>query len=140
MTTSTSDNIRRKPGALEAGKKAIQEHLQRRGESGYVAIDWRTHGYWVKREVAKPRKVFIIIPARDGIPLLTRCIDSVIKKTSYQDYDIVIVNNDSESGEAREYFARTRPPSPGLRGAVQLLRDEQLRGRIDRLTLASLFE
>ena len=105
--SSTSDNIRRKPKALEAGKKAIDEHLSRCGDEGHVAIDWRTHAYWVKREVVRPRKVCIIIPARDGIPLLSRCIDSLVKKTSYQDYEIVIVDNDSQSEEAREYFART---------------------------------
>ncbi len=105
--TSTSDNIRRKPKALEAGQKAIGEHLQRRGEPGYVAIDWRTHGYWVKREITNRRKVCIFIPVRDGIPLLRRCIDSLVQKTSYQHYEIVIVDNDSESEEARDYFART---------------------------------
>ncbi len=105
--TSTSDNIRRKPKALEAGRNAIAEHLRRRGEAGHVAIDWRTHAYWVKREVTHPRKVCIIIPARDGIPLLSRCVESVVKKTSYHDYEIVMVNNDSQSEEAREYFSRT---------------------------------
>lgn len=105
--SSTSDNIRRKPKALEAGKKAIDEHLQRTGEAGYVAVDWRTHAYWVKREVKEAQKVCIIIPARDGIPLLSRCIDSLMRKTSYQDYEIVIVNNDSETPEARQYFAQT---------------------------------
>ncbi len=104
---STSDNIRRKPKALEAGKKAIDEYLQRRGEPGYVAVDWRTHAYWVKREIVRPRKISIIIPARDGIPLLERCIASVVAKTSYDDYEIVIVDNDSQSAEARDYFART---------------------------------
>ncbi len=105
--SSTSDNIRRKPKALEAGKRAIDEHLQRRAEAGHVAIDWRTHAYWVKREVRRARKVCIIIPVRDGIPLLSRCIESIVKKTSYPDFEIVIVNNDSESQEARDYFART---------------------------------
>ena len=105
--SSTSDNIRRKPKALEAGKRAIEEHLERRGEAGHVAVDWRTHAYWVKRDVKRPRRVCIIIPARDGIPLLSRCIDSLVKKTSYTDYEIVIVNNDSETEEAREYFSRT---------------------------------
>ena len=103
--SSTSDNIRRKPKALEAGKNAIDEHLQRRGEPGYVAIDWRTHAYWVKREITKPSKICIVIPARDGIPFLARCIDSLVKKTSYHDYEIVIVDNDSQSQEARDYFA-----------------------------------
>ena len=106
--SSTSDNIRRKPKALEAGKSAIAEHLARRGVQAHVAVDWRTHAYWVKRDVLEPKKVCIIIPARDGIPLLSRCIDSIVAKTSYTDHEIVIVNNDSESPEAREYFAKTR--------------------------------
>ncbi|MDQ6625860.1 MAG: glycosyltransferase family 2 protein [Verrucomicrobiota bacterium] len=105
--SSTSDNIRRKPKALEAGKRAIEEHLDRRGEAGHVAVDWRTHAYWVKREIDRPHKVCIVIPARDAIPLLSRCIDSLVKKTSYSDYEIVIVDNDSQSEEARDYFART---------------------------------
>lgn len=106
--SSTSDNIRRKPKALEAGKRAIEEHLQRRGEAGHVAVDWRTHAYWVKRDVRRARRVCIIIPARDGIPLLSRCIESLVKKTGYADYEIVIVNNDSHSDEARDYFSQTK--------------------------------
>ena len=106
-TSSTSDNIRRKPKALEAGKCAVQEHLQRTGQAGHVAVDWRTHAYWVKRQITRPRKISIIIPTRDGIPLLSRCIDSLVKKTTWADYEIVIVNNDSESQEARDYFAHT---------------------------------
>lgn len=105
---STSDNIRRKPKALEAGKSAIAEYLERRGEQAHVAVDWRTHAYWVKRDVIEPKKVCIIIPVRDGIPLLSRCIESIVSKTSYTDYEIVIVDNDSETQEAREFFARTR--------------------------------
>ncbi|MDQ6912441.1 MAG: glycosyltransferase family 2 protein [Verrucomicrobiota bacterium] len=105
--TSTADNIRRKPEALEAGRKAIDEHLQRRGEPGYVAIDWRTHCYWVKREIKHARKISIIIATRDRIPLLSRCIETLTAKTSYGEYEIVIVDNDSATEEAREYFAQT---------------------------------
>ncbi|MGZ5503860.1 MAG: glycosyltransferase family 2 protein, partial [Chthoniobacterales bacterium] len=105
--TSTADNIRRKPEALEAGRKAIHEHLQRGGESGYVAIDWRTHGYWVKREIKHARKISIIIGTRDRIPLLSRCIETLVAKTSYREYEIVIVDNDSASDEARHYFMHT---------------------------------
>ena len=104
---STADNIRRKPKALEAGKLAITEHLQRTGQIGHVAVDWRTHAYWVKREIVQPRKIAIIIPLRDQIPLLTRCIDSLVRLTSYPDYEIVLVDNGSESSEARDYFAQT---------------------------------
>lgn len=46
---STAHNIRRKPGALEAGRRALQEHLARTGGEGRVSIDWDTHGYRVRR-------------------------------------------------------------------------------------------
>jgi GT2 family glycosyltransferase len=105
--TSTSDNIRRKPNALEAGKKAIEEHLARIGQPGHVAVDWATHAYHVKRNIIEPRKVCIIIPTRDNIPLLTRCVESLVRHTSYDNYEIVIVDNDSTSEQARDYFART---------------------------------
>jgi len=104
--TSTSDNIRRKPLALEAGRRAIEEHLQRRGDPGHVVIDWRTHAYWVKREIRAAEKISIIIPVRDRIELLSRCLESLTTKTRYQDYEIVVVDNDSVSDEARAYFSR----------------------------------
>lgn len=105
--TSTADNIRRKPKALEAGKIAIEEHLKRRGETGHVTIDWRTHAYWVKRDLRVEEKISIIIPVRDRIDLLTRCLDSLTSKTHYHNYEIVIVDNDSSSEEARSYFSST---------------------------------
>ncbi len=105
--TSTADNIRRKPKALEAGKHAIEEHLQRRGEAGHVTIDWRTHAYWVKRDVRTEEKISIIIPTRDQIDLLKRCLDSLTSKTRYPNYEIIIVDNDSASEEARAFFAST---------------------------------
>jgi GT2 family glycosyltransferase len=105
-STSTSDNIRRKPLALEAGKRAIEEHLERSGEDGHVVIDWRTHAYWVKRELRTAKKISVIIPARDRIELLSRCLESLITKTRYHNYEIIIVDNDSVSDEARAYFSR----------------------------------
>ncbi len=102
--TSTSDNIRRKPQALEAGRRAIESHLQRRGERGHVTVDWETHAYWVKRELREARRISIIIATRDRIDLLSRCIASIRAKTSYPNYEIIIVDNESKSPEAQEYF------------------------------------
>ncbi len=102
--TSTSDNIRRKPQALEAGRHAIESHLERRGERGHVTVDWQTHAYWVKRELRETKRIAIIIATRDRIDLLSRCISSIISKTSYPNYEIIVVDNESTSDEAREYF------------------------------------
>src|SRR5438067_598825 len=52
---STAHNIRRKPGALEAGRRAIEEHLHRRGLKGRVTIDWQTHTYRVRYDIAEER-------------------------------------------------------------------------------------
>jgi O-antigen biosynthesis protein len=57
---STADNIRRKPGALEAARRGIQEHLDRRKENTRVTVDWGTHLFRVRREVS-PEKISIVI-------------------------------------------------------------------------------
>jgi glycosyltransferase involved in cell wall biosynthesis len=106
-TTSTADNIWRKPRALDAGKRAIEKHLERRGEAGDVIIDWRTYAYWVKREIGAEEKISIIIPAHDRIESLARCVDSLTSVTRYQNYEIVIVESQSTSDDAPAYFSTT---------------------------------
>jgi GT2 family glycosyltransferase len=104
--TSTADNIRRKPGSLETGRLALEAHLERRQQAGHVSVDWRTHAYWIKRELAEAKKISIIIPVRDRVDLLARCLDSLTSKTRYAPYEIVVVDNDSQSEEARSYFSQ----------------------------------
>jgi GT2 family glycosyltransferase len=103
---STADNIRRKPGSLDTGRQALEAHLKRRHLPGHVTVDWRTHAYWVKRELTEAKKITLIIPVRDRIDLLARCLESVTRKTAYAPYEIVVVDNDSQSAEAQEYFGR----------------------------------
>ena len=80
---STAHNIRRKPGALEAGRQAIEEHLVRRQENARVTIDWETHLYRVRREIGS-EKISIIIKgaaARDA--------DRIRAKTNFPNFEIV---------------------------------------------------
>jgi O-antigen biosynthesis protein len=97
-----------KPGQLEAARRAIDEHLQRKGIRGHVAIDWRTHAYYVKRELAEAKKISIIIPASDHIEMLSRCIESITTKTNYPNYELVVVAHDNQLEEARSYFDRSK--------------------------------
>jgi GT2 family glycosyltransferase len=105
---STSISIRSKPDALEAARRGLTDHLARVHEPGHVAIDWRTHGFRVRRQIIDEKKIAIIIPTRDRIDLLARCITSIETKTTYENYEIIVVDNDSQSDEALEYF-RTFP-------------------------------
>ena len=101
---STADNIRRKPKSLETGRLAVEAHLKREGVAAHVAVDWRTHAYIVKRDLPEAKKISIIIPVRDRIDLLQRCLASLTSHTSYEPYEIVLVDNDSSSEEARSFF------------------------------------
>ena len=80
---STAHNIRRKPGALEAGRRAIEEHLVRRQENARVTIDWETHLYRVRRELPA-KKISVIIngtAARDA--------ERIRAKTNFPNFEIV---------------------------------------------------
>jgi GT2 family glycosyltransferase len=106
--TSTADNIRRKPGSLETGRRALEDYLERQRETGHVTIDWRTHAYWIKRQLTEAKRISIIIPVRDRVDLLARCLTSLTSKTTYAPYEIIIVDNDSQSEEARAYLSQLK--------------------------------
>jgi GT2 family glycosyltransferase len=103
--TSTADNVQCKPGMLQAGRLALEGHLERKQQAGHVTVDWRTYLYWVKRELTEAKKISIIIPVRDRVDLLAHCIDNLTRKTIYAPYEIIVVDNDSQSEDARAYFS-----------------------------------
>ncbi len=88
---SSASDVRQKPGQLEASWRAIEAHLKRRGEQAYVAVDWRTHAFYVRRELREAKKISVIIPSSHGPESLKRFLENVISKTSYPNYGIVIV-------------------------------------------------
>jgi glycosyltransferase involved in cell wall biosynthesis len=88
---SSASDVRQKPGQLEASWRAIEAHLKRRGEPAHVTVDWRTHAFCVRRELLEPRKISVIIPSSHGPESLKGFLERLISKTSYPNYDIVIV-------------------------------------------------
>jgi GT2 family glycosyltransferase len=88
---SSASDVRQKPGQLEASWRAIESHLKRRGEQAHVAVDWRTHAFYVRRELQEARKISVIIPSFGGSELLERCLESAVSRTTYPNYEIVIV-------------------------------------------------
>ena len=88
---SSASDVRQKPGQLEASWRAIEAHLKRRGEAAHVTVDWRTHAFCVRRELLEPRKISVIIPSSHDSESLKRLIENLISKTSYPNYDIVVL-------------------------------------------------
>ena len=96
-----------KPYAYEAGIKVIEDHLQRQGLKAKV-----THGgdikgvYQVEYEVEGNPSVSIIIPNKDSVKLLKKCINSIQKLTTYKNYEIVIVENNSTRKSTFKYYKK----------------------------------
>jgi GT2 family glycosyltransferase len=96
-----------KPYAYEAGKKALTETLHRRDIEGEVTTESTPGFYRVRRELVSAGKVTIVIPTRDRLELLRKCIDSIESETEYKNYEIVIVNNASRERATLEYLNHT---------------------------------
>lgn len=94
---STSLNPDIKPGAHEKAKMALENAIQRRKIDATVEDTDSSHFFRVKRRIRNQPKVSIIIPFKDKPILLRRCIESVVNHSSYQNYEIIGVSNDSTS-------------------------------------------
>jgi glycosyltransferase involved in cell wall biosynthesis len=88
---SSASDVRQKPGQLEASLRAIEAHLKRRGEQAHVAVDWRSHAFYVRRELHEAKQISVIIPSFRGSSSLDRCLESLVSRTSYPNYEIAIV-------------------------------------------------
>jgi O-antigen biosynthesis protein len=89
-----------KPYAYEAGERAIAAALERRGEPGTVKHhpDYPGH-YRVRYDITKPGRVSIIIPTRDYSQLLDQCLTSIFQRSTYPDYEVIVIDNGSVEPE-----------------------------------------
>lgn len=103
---STADNPASKMYAFDAGKRAIEEHLIRCRTKGTVQHTKDLGFYRVKYEICGEPLVSIIIPNKDQSEALKKCLDSIRKKTSYRNYEIIIVENNSEEPETFAFYKK----------------------------------
>jgi O-antigen biosynthesis protein len=101
---STAESEDAKPYAAEAGVRAVQSHLDRIGVKAKVHRKI-SFTYQVDYEVPDHNPLIsIIIPSRDHADLLKTCIDSILSKSTYQNFEIVVVENNSEKTETFNYY------------------------------------
>lgn len=93
-----------KPYAFEAGKRAIESHLERVGLKAKVEHGVSLGIYRVIYDVIGNPKVSIVIPNMDHIEELKVCIDSILEKTTYSNYEIIVVENNSKKEETFELY------------------------------------
>jgi GT2 family glycosyltransferase len=105
---STASNPTAKPYAQEAARRAVQEHLERTGVAGTVIP---SHGVYLQTKYALPNErpmVSIIIPTRDQLSSLKKCLNSIFEKTDYPAYELIVLDNQSCDSEALEFLAELR--------------------------------
>ena len=101
---STADNPASKMYAFDAGKRAIEAHLDRMGVKGIVSHTKDLGFFRVKYPIQGSPLVSVIIPNKDEAPTLRACIDSIREKTTYKNYEILIIENNSTSKEIFQYY------------------------------------
>lgn len=91
--------------ALIAGQRALNDHLSRLNISAKAEI-LNNGMYRTIYDVPKPEPlVSIIIPTRNSLHLLKQCIESILTKTTYQNYEIIVIDNNSDDIQTLEYFS-----------------------------------
>ena len=111
---STAEAIQAKPYVIEAGKKAVQAHLDRLHLKGTVEDGPFPSMYRLKYELTSTPLVSILIPNKDHRDDLKRCIDSIQNKTTYGNYEIIVIENNSTEKESFEYY-ETLKQNPRIR-------------------------
>ncbi len=114
---SVAGNTNAKPYAYEAAKKALKEHLARVGLRGDMQDGYYLGFYRVQGRIERSPLVSIVIPTRDNVEMLKTCMESVMRLTTYPSYEIVLIDNGSESPETFRYYDTLREA-----GRVRLLK------------------
>jgi glycosyltransferase involved in cell wall biosynthesis len=102
-TGSTAQSGDAKPYAMLAGKRALNDHFHR--QSVNARAELVGFGYRVRyTPPGAPPLVSIIIPTRNGYRLIKQCVKSILEKTSYPHYELLLIDNGSDDLETIKYF------------------------------------
>ncbi|MCM1063949.1 MAG: glycosyltransferase family 2 protein [Eubacterium sp.] len=103
---SVASDINAKSYAIEAAKGAVADHLQSKGFENFEITSTKAFEtiFRIRYEIKGDPKISIIIPNKDHVDDLTRCVTSILEKSSYGNYEILIVENNSSTEEIFEYY------------------------------------
>ena len=86
-------------------RRALSEALERRGIEGSVEEGYLPDRFRVRFKIKGEPKVSIIIPTRDNVSFLARCLESIEGLTTYRNYELLIIDNNSSDPATLEFFA-----------------------------------
>ncbi len=101
---SVAQDVGAKPYTVTAAKKALAAHLERCGLKGEVLDSSVPTTYHIKYEIDGNPLVSVIIPNKDHTDDLDICLKSLYEKSSYKNFEVIIVENNSTEKETFEYY------------------------------------
>jgi len=102
---STALSANEKNYAHEAGLKALQDYFSKKNENIDVVSGILPNTYKINYPIPKDAPlVSLLIPTRDGYDILSQCIESILEKTLYPNYEILILDNETTCQKTLNYF------------------------------------
>jgi len=101
---STATDVSRKEYADKSGRAALTDFLKSSRIDANVLPGIVKTNYLVRYSIIGRPLVSIIIPFKDKVDLLQKCIDSILKKTTYEEYELLLVSNRSNEEETFRYL------------------------------------
>jgi GT2 family glycosyltransferase len=108
--TSVASDINAKPYAIAAAKGAVADHLTRCGFKNFEIKSTRAFDtiFEIKYEIRSEDKISILIPNKDHVEDLRRCIDSIKERSTYSNYEIIVIENNSTGKAVFDYYDTIR--------------------------------
>ena len=103
---SVASDINAKPYAIQSAKDAVADHLRRHGFTHFQITSTRAFEtiFKIRYQILGSPLISIVIANKDHVNDLRRCVTSILEKSTYEDYEIIIVENNSEEKETFEYY------------------------------------
>ncbi|MDD6811576.1 MAG: glycosyltransferase family 2 protein [Lachnospiraceae bacterium] len=110
---SVASDINAKSYAIDAAKGAVREHLKSLGFRNFEISSTKAFEtiFRIKYEIEGNPKISIVIPNKDHCEDLRRCVSSILEKSTYDNFEIIIVENNSTSDEIFKYYEELRQNS-----------------------------
>ena len=103
---SVASDISAKPYAIAAAKGAVADHLTRKGYKNFEIKSTRAFEtiFEIKYEIQKEDKISILIPNKDHVEDLRRCIESIKERSTYDNYEVIVIENNSTEDATFAYY------------------------------------
>ena len=112
---SVASDVSAKPYVVESAKRALASHIERLGLSGRVEDATVPTTYKIQYDIIGEPLVSIIIPNKDHTDDLKKCLTSVYQKSTYKNFEVVVVENNSTEPETFEYYKAAQSKYDNLR-------------------------